>query len=517
VLQKIHLAETGGDKAAQIFATKNLLAGHGVSTYEVAASNLADPHYIPLIKWPPGYSYLLAPFYEASGEHFLWGSLFPDLLAAIFFVWFARKIILLLDAPVPLANLYTIVAGFFMYEFCASNSSDLITATLFEIALYLSLRFAVSAKKSWGSTLLIVLLLFSAGFIRYLMIPVALVIPAYFIFYGFFSRERKMVSRAVVMILLLSVLNVFFLWTQQSQAGNAVYILESEKGFYPENLLRLSVFLFSSFLNPEFICVQLSRATGLSYMTIAMPLVYAHLLCVLLILFPAIKWIRSKRLRNFTLLDHYIYLGIFCSLATILVLAFLSCRNAAAPIGVFGDWTFIAEGRYFFIPVLFVQLLVLLTWWKKRSAAGSWLLRLARICLIALCLQTLHAIYYTAKIPFGQSVYKKTREFETLAYYKALLKKIKNDNPGKKLVAASFDDSYAHYAGLWEQLPELRPALRMNDMALSTTQATIIIFTLHQRDEPEFTGFLNNPAKQLQGQINDHRFYTIHVSPAGKK
>ncbi|HEU4904381.1 MAG TPA: hypothetical protein VFT06_16355, partial [Flavisolibacter sp.] len=51
------------DASYQLMATDNFLHGHGISTGQVLANNLAETIYTPLTQWPPGYSLLLAPFY----------------------------------------------------------------------------------------------------------------------------------------------------------------------------------------------------------------------------------------------------------------------------------------------------------------------------------------------------------------------------------------------------------------------------------------------------------------------
>lgn len=517
VVQKIHFSEPGGDKAAQIFATKNLLEGKGVSSYEVAATDLSDPYYERLVKWPPGYSYMLAPFYHLSGEKYMWGSLFPDILAALVFVWFARKLMLLLGSSIALANLYTIVAGFFMYDFCTSNSSDLITATFFEVAFYYSLRFIGSTQKKYLSAACIALLLFCTGFLRYMMIPVAFCIPAYFILSGFLNGDKKLLSRGVFMTGLLGMLFGGFLLEQQSVSGQATYILETNKGFFPENLLRTHVFLFSAIFNPEIICTQLSSITSVPYLSVVKSFILLHWACLLLLSFPLFKWLLRRKFKRPTLFHHYIYIGLICSIGTIAVLSWLSLRNAAAPVTELEDWTFINEPRYFFIPVLFVQSLLILYWWKNREVIKTKMFVLATACCIIIGLQTVHAIYYTVKIPFQPKFFRKSAELETMDYYRALLRKLKKDHPGTPIVASSLNDSFSHYAGLWEQIPKLGEVSALNNGPLSTKRPVIIMATVIKRHEPYLKGFLSNPSKELLGQFNGYYFYALYVQPGENK
>ena len=99
VIQKLTVLTVGTDKSFQIQATKNLLEGNGISIREVYATDLSVIHNVPLIKWPPGYSLILSPFYAASGDNFLWGTLWLDIIACLLFVWLARKIFLQFLVP----------------------------------------------------------------------------------------------------------------------------------------------------------------------------------------------------------------------------------------------------------------------------------------------------------------------------------------------------------------------------------------------------------------------------------
>ncbi len=68
------------DRSYQLLATQNFVHGNGITTAEVMPGNLSTIIYTPLIKWPPGYSLLLSPFYSLSGYNYLLSSLFLDLI-----------------------------------------------------------------------------------------------------------------------------------------------------------------------------------------------------------------------------------------------------------------------------------------------------------------------------------------------------------------------------------------------------------------------------------------------------
>ena len=71
-----------------MLATQNLVYGHGISTAHVFSSDLSQIIYEPLIKWPPGYSLLLAPFYILFNHNYIAAGLALDILAAIALILF---------------------------------------------------------------------------------------------------------------------------------------------------------------------------------------------------------------------------------------------------------------------------------------------------------------------------------------------------------------------------------------------------------------------------------------------
>jgi hypothetical protein len=509
-LQVIRFSSIADDRAFQLLAAKNFAAGNGITTYEVFASDLSAPHYIPLVKWPPGYSVLLSPFYSLCGERFLWGSLLLDIIAAVLLVWFARKIMMLFNLPVYLVNLYTLVTGFFMYGFCTVCSTDLLGALFYEMALYFTLLFILSDKKKYGYVLLISFILFLGGTVRYLLIPVAFVIPLYFIGYGFFRKNKYFVSRGLFMTLMVTFFIACLLIFQKLYGGTATYVAQSGKGFYPDLLLQVQPFIFSSFINTDVLYIQLERISGLSYEYFAMKAGTIHLFVMAGALALIFFWFKKKKRKPVLLYDHFVYIGIFSSVVVIALLMWLSATNAPIPLGSSSKWTFVAEARYFFIPVFFIQQLIFIATWHYRLAAKKWLSHFFTIIMIAFFVSVVHDIYFTAKISVSSE--KKSKNVN-LEYYRDLLYKMIKENTGKNIVSASTDEANIIYAALWENIPGLRDCSNLNTLKFDTKKETIVFVTLRQSDLDTFKNFITNSQTKLVGKINQLYFYTINVSP----
>jgi hypothetical protein len=514
IIQKIHFTGVGGDKAYQLQATKNLLEGHGISIHEVVASDLSHASYTPLIKWPPGYSLLASPFYALDHNGFLWGSVWLDILFAALFVWLARKIILLFDLPVYLANIYSLVTGFLLLDFCSYGSTDLISIVFYQAAIYFSLKLAKSPGNNYTIAAFIGLLLFFSGLVRYLFIPVAFVIPLYFVASGLINRNKLFTRHGLSMLFSLVILTAGLLIFQQLSGGSATYVMETEKGFYPQHLLRVHPFLFASFANLELFLVQWEKFSGTGYLVIGNYVRYVHFAFLLVILGLFLQWLYRKRMIRPNLTEHYFYIGAFSSLATIGVLAFLSVSNALL-IEPQINWTFLDEARYYAVPIFFTQQLLFILlgrYWGSVKKAGRLLLV---SCFAILVLSTVHSVYYTIqRVAAGRAgFFFEKKEFASMDYSRQLLQKLIAENPGKNIVCSAATPMFNNFGAIWENIPGLYDYEKLNTLQLSATKETIVFVVVWDRDAYRLRKFLDNPGKQLIGSINDYRFYTLHVKP----
>ena len=184
IIQLIFFYNIRVDGMYQVMAMQNFVDGHGVSLSKVLSSDLSTPVYEPLINWPPGYSLLLSPFYILFNHNYIAAGLALDILAAITLIFICRRILKLLETPLYLVNIFTLLTGFFIYYFYFIASSDAIAITFFLMAVYFTLVLLNKGRRSAKTTAAIIISLFLCGFIKYLFIPVVFIIPVF----GFHPR-----------------------------------------------------------------------------------------------------------------------------------------------------------------------------------------------------------------------------------------------------------------------------------------------------------------------------------------
>jgi hypothetical protein len=514
VVQKLHFTGVRDDKAFQLQATKNLVAGHGITIHEVFSNDLAQASYEPLIKWPPGHSIFFAPFYSVGQQGFLWGSFWLDILFAVLFVWLGRKILLLLEVPIYAINIYTFVTGFLIFEFSLDTTTDIGSLVFYQAGIYFSLTLAKRPGKSYRTSILIGLLFFAGGLLRYQFIPVSFVIPAYFIASGIINRDKRFTGHGSCMFLTAAIMVATLLILQQLNAGSAAYVMPTQAGFYPDQLLRLYPFVFASLANLELLFVQVEKLSGVSYANISIYIGYIHLVVFVIAIAWFVRWCWEKKMIQPTLTEHYFYMGVFSSLAAIGTLAVLSLQNAVL-IEPLINWTFLDEARYYSIPIFFTQqLLFILTgkYWQTMKRAARVLLA---SCMVSLLLFTLHSVYYTVQhAPVnGRTFFRSKNDFSTMEYARNLLHQLIAGNPGKNIVCSSSTPMFNNFGALWENVPALYDYEKLNSLQLKASRETIVFVAVWERDSYRLTGFLNYTGKQLIGSINDYRFYTLHVKP----
>ncbi|HQX95980.1 MAG TPA: hypothetical protein PLT02_03715, partial [Chitinophagaceae bacterium] len=258
---QIYFLSITNDKSYQILAAQNFLAGNGFTLHEVLVDDLSQSAYVPLIKWPPGYSLLLTPFLAFCKNNVVLATLLLDAITCIFFIIFTRKLLLRFSLPIWLVNIYTLVSGFFLYSFCLASSTDFLTLTIFIIAIYYSLKLSAAENLKAGLLIFISVLLFFTGFVRYLYLPVAFVIPFCFIVNGLFNKNKLLLKKGIGIFILTSILITTFLVVQATFAGGAAYTREAEKGFFIDSAYQLQPFIFTSLFNLDYFVSKLIVVT----------------------------------------------------------------------------------------------------------------------------------------------------------------------------------------------------------------------------------------------------------------
>jgi len=243
----------------QVIAMENFVDGHGFSLSTVLPTDIATNHYSLLFAWPPGYSFLLSPFYLLFNHNYIASGIAFELLFSFFQIILCRKILSTLSTEKYLINVFTFFfSAFFLYVFYVIDSSDATVITFFLIAVLYTLKLLRFQKNIFASSTIIILSLFMCGMIKYLFFVVAFAIPAY-LFIKAWIENRKVSKQALFISIFLTILFVAYLVYEKSHTGSMGWVSSPVHGLFPGNLKEIWPAIPASFVNPDTVHILLPK------------------------------------------------------------------------------------------------------------------------------------------------------------------------------------------------------------------------------------------------------------------
>ncbi len=431
-----------GDRSLQAVAAKNLANGNGYTIDTVSATNILESVYTPLTGWPPGYSLLLSAIYFLT-HNMLFSILFLDGLCILMLLYFSRKILRTIGCSVALSNAYTLMQGFFLYDFVREPSTDLNALAFLIASISLTLSLLQNKNASVGQAVLLAVVNFFVPFIRYMYIPIALVLPSYLLF-GLQKSEHKTIHRLGKITLSISlVLLAGLLFFQKTYTGSATYVYPFPVGFHPENLLRIYPFTLTPFFDIVFYSTLAAKAGIMEYGKYHNLLIYLNGIFFCALLYYGIRFFFKKQEEETSAAEHYLFNGTIISIIIILLLVALSLRYAGIP--AFRYWTYVQESRYWaFITFLLQQLIFIFIYHKWGSIKGWWWRAAGWALGLLMLFETLHGAYFTTKKALiGIPVLQQGADaVEKLGPMKQLAERVHQLYPSKMVVFASNENDF---------------------------------------------------------------------------
>lgn len=506
-IQLIFFHNVRVDRSFQLMAMQNMVEGHGVTLAHVTPPDLSTIIYEPLIKWPPGYSILISPFYLLFNKDYVLASLLAEILFSIVLIVICRRILIILETPVHLVNLFTLLSGFFIYDFYVITNTDAIGTTFFILAVYISLLLLKNENTWIRKVILLTIVLFMCGLIKYLFMPVIFIPPTFIFLYGVLKGSRVLKKAGLLVFFLLAICICSLLIYQKTVSGSATYISQTERGFFPENLLHFYPFLPASLVKPE--TVQLAFDVS------AVPVLFQiiHLLLFLLIIGIFLFSLRRYKFQNISLRQNFFYLSVLLIGGICLVLAFLSVTVAKEEHfpGVF--WTYVQEARYYGPAIMLTQLSALAFF--QFGTRTKYLKYVFTFLIFLFCIEIVHGMLFSAKriVRFNKEEYSWQYEDKFQKYADSILKSQQNIFSAKKAVITGSSYYMNHRVSLYSHVPILSEARSVNNPGILRTKEPILLLViLNKNDLTAFQTFLSS-GRKLAGQFRDFYFYAVYVEP----
>lgn len=511
IVQLIFFYNIRVDGMYQVMAMQNFVDGHGISTAKVLPGDLSTIIYEPLINWPPGYSIILAPFYILFGHNYMLAGMAVDILGAVLLIFACRKILRVLDTPIYLVNIFTLLTGFFIYYFYFINSSDAIAISFFVLGIYYAIKLLKKGSFSISLTLLIVACLFLSGLIKYLFIPVVYIVPLFILLKGWADRNKGLERSGFLSFLLLIVsLGAVLLW-QKINTGSSTYISEPGRGFFPGNLANAHPAIPSSFINPDTFQLLFDEGSN-AYMMIFRALQGIHILLFLAALIYILRRIIKKGLKDLFLTDSFFYLGFFLSVGITAVLVILSLTVAKEENIPGHLWTYVEEPRYYGLINVLIHLGIFVLYQYYRLNKTKKLKYLLVVLVLLLLPETFRGILFTAKrvIKVKTEKYSWQQEWEIQDYAELMIKKYKL--PGEMAVVTCSSYYVNYRIGIYNHIPILLEYPPPGEPIKVSSKKPALLLLVDQQD-PTKEEVPIEERLGYAGSWEGFDFYIIHVKP----
>jgi hypothetical protein len=392
------------DMLLQSLAAKNLVEGSGLTLTQVHASDLSTVVHEPIAGWPPLYSGLVSIFYILFNKNLVAACMTVAIISFVAFLWLLRKLLVLLGFPAYLVNILILFNGFNITDYLQRSLPTDMPALLCCLwSCYMAMVFvnnlpAGQAGKNkpvqYGWLLGVVNSL--SSLLRYMYLGIAPVVPAILIWNGWNKKDKRLLRGGMYSLAATVIITGGMLLFQQFYTGSSTYTRPAEQGFFFSNLQYTQPFVLSSLANLDFVNMQLSLHSGISYAGWTRIETILGFFLLLLLLFVFIRYCFKTKMIATTPLSLFFIAGGLISFSVWLLLMYVSVRNSAHYVSIPEfDWVYISEARYFAVVLIVLQ--VFFAWWLFMRAAGKmiWVLRLLFLLLIGI--EIAHNTYFIAK------------------------------------------------------------------------------------------------------------------------
>src|SRR5688572_1766225 len=513
VVNILYVSFTSRDKIFLALQSKNFLMAKGVSIPQYFAADLSNPVYDLTPRWPPGYPILLAPFLKFFNYDVVAATVTIDLIAGIVLILIARKIAVQLNFPAAAVNIVTLIAGCFEYAFIAEAlPTDIPSFAFFLGGLLLLLKAIQQTTFSAGRTIIASLLLFIPCTFRYAYPPLTIAVPIAVICTGWYLQQRIFIKKGLLSLSMISVLLVLLFIALKIFSGKTGYIVDTGRGFYPENILHCTPIVPGSFINTFFTISQLVNKTGMSavqshsLLEMINGLMLAGILTILVYLFFYRRFFKPPDPYKVFLL-----LGFFICAATFVSLGYLSLRYKPQP----GWGNYLGEPRYFmfvsfYLQIAFIGWVFLYHPWRKG------ILQKTVVTLLSLLLfvEVVHSIYFHTKVALSPAKYQVAPYEETdYTYFTHTLESFGREYPDTDFLIISESDDFFPLMAAYLDQKGIYDGQNFVKQMPKFKKKSVIIFALYENELLPYREFLAKHNAILLNEFNGVKFYSVTVFP----
>ena len=503
-----------GDKVTQLAAAVSIAKGNGYTLPLVHADNLQLIQHERLIEWPQFYSYLIAPFLAITNYDYDVSTFIVEVISISVYLSFLLLIFWELRFSAWVCALFLLYRATEINDIIRNAApTDYLGLGFWLISLYSWLLYLKNPKT--GLLLLAVIFGAATSAIRYMYLPLSLILPAYFLIHGYLNKNRRDIYKGWMILLLAGLVAAIPLVLNIVASGKAYYVYESQKGFYWENIQHFRPIFWSALVNLEFILFQLSLfhlpVTKISMLlTVTSGIILIALFIGYLIVFVFKLGLGS----NEPVKRFFAYAGALaiCNVAVLLYAAVTtSYYNATLDF----SYTFLQDTRYFILTqIVTVIFLFYYAFIANSGKEHSFLKSVLRVVLVAICVaECAHGIWFISKRVDNFKTHMLPEIGmpgpEEENFVDSLVKKANSEGMDIVLTGSGHFASYA----ILKNIKTIRISEELNNAPIYAKKKTMLLIRILDNRRKTNESLLNRKGMTPIGRWYINTYYILYLSP----
>ena len=376
----------GWDNSFSIAAAKNFHEGHGFSIKLASTQDISKAYYEPLVKWPPGYSCLLVFLHSFSSLDWIRAAFLLNAIGLTLLILILKKMLVQLEYPLWIIHPSTLYFGFIFHFFLGIYFADIFALLFFMTGCSLLLQYVKGEQKTFYLIGLSAFFFAFSAWQKYLFFGLAFIPFISFFFFGWKRNIKINQVASAIGICITGFLISILIYFQYRNSGHALYIKPSSSaGFYPLQLLGLAPVVPGSFINLDFINMQVSNHTSIAYQSMSIFWSVINFFCLLFLVIISWPIIKNAYYFEKEFLNFYARMTLWVSVFIFVFLSALTVHYNSHYVDMMYPWVFVGIPRYF-APFCFLifQFFVFLFLNGKlfRSKISFYLFRLLMVCIM---------------------------------------------------------------------------------------------------------------------------------------
>ena len=338
----------GWDNSFSIAAAKSISEGHGFSIKLASSRDISKTYYEPLIKWPPGYSLLLVMVHATGLFDWILSAFLLNAAGLTLLVLLFKRLLVQLEYPLWIIHPAVLYFGFVFHFYTGIYFTDIFALLFFMTGCSLLLQYVKRGQKAFYLIVLSAVCFAFSAWQKYLYFGLAFIPFISFFFFGWRKNLKKIRLASGVGILVTGFLITLLIYFQFRNAGQILYIKPSSRtGFFPFQVLQMAPIVPGTFLNLDFVNMQISGHLPVSYQNMYTLWSVANFICLVFLVYVSWPVIRDPQFFKKDFWNFYKKMSLWTSVYLFIFLIALTVHYNSHYEDMKNPWVFVGIPRYF--------------------------------------------------------------------------------------------------------------------------------------------------------------------------